>query len=693
MTEINLSTFLQYIKNVGPARAKVLSEIGLEDSEDLLYYFPRRHLDRTTVTAISLLKKDMITTIVGKVETCGERKTRKGKLFQAILSDGTGFLTLLWFNGVPYIKKSIKIGDQFAVHGKIEFYNGLQIVHPEYDKLNIDDDPLNTGSVIPLYPLTQELQKAGIENRFFRKIIRRMLKEINNIPDFFPPKFLQKNKLVSRYEALHWIHFADKEKDVKRAIYRLKFDEHFFLQLLMALKKESNCRVGTKPLDKTGPHVKLIYDQLNFELTDAQNRVLKEIRTDLGKPITMNRLLQGDVGSGKTIVAVLAAAIAIGNNVQIAVMAPTEILVRQHYESFKKFSEIGKITCAILVGNTKEGERKKVIDALKTGRIDLIVGTHALIQKDIEFKNLGLVIVDEQHRFGVVQRGDLVEKGLNPHFLAMTATPIPRTLAITYHGDMDLSIIDELPKHRKPVITKKIDPERLKNVYNFMNNEVSKGRQCMIVYPLVEETEKSDLAAAVEAYETLSRTAFTDVNVGLIHGRMKKEEKDNIMNEFSDNRIKILVSTTVIEVGIDVPNATVMLVEHADRFGLIQLHQLRGRVGRGSEKSYCIFVQRDITENSRKRLDIMERTNDGFVISDEDLKLRGPGEFFGIKQSGFFKYKIADLVMDGPIIKSARKAAFDLVAKDPHLRNRSFIELRRHFLKKYQHMLDFVNIS
>ena len=693
MTEINLSTFLQYIKNVGPARAKVLSEIGLEDSEDLLYYFPRRHLDRTTVTAISLLKKGMITTIVGKVETCGERKTRKGKLFQAILSDGTGFLTLLWFNGVPYIKKSIEIGDQFAVHGKIEFYNGLQIVHPEYDKLNIDDDPLNTGSVIPLYPLTQELQKAGIENRFFRKIIRGMLKEINNISDFFPSEFLQKHKLVSRYEALHWIHFADKEKDVKRAIYRLKFDEHFFLQLLMALKKESNCRVGTKPLDKTGPHVKLIYDQLNFELTDAQNRVLKEIRTDLGKPITMNRLLQGDVGSGKTIVAVLAAAIAIGNNVQIAVMAPTEILVRQHYESFKKFSEIGKITCAILVGNTKEGERKKVIDALKTGRIDLIVGTHALIQKDIEFKNLGLVIVDEQHRFGVAQRGDLVEKGLNPHFLAMTATPIPRTLAITYHGDMDLSIIDELPKHRKPVITKKIGPERLKNVYNFMNNEVSKGRQCMIVYPLVEETEKSDLAAAVEAYETLSRTAFTDVNVGLIHGRMKKEEKDNIMNEFSDNRIKILVSTTVIEVGIDVPNATVMLVEHADRFGLIQLHQLRGRVGRGSEKSYCIFVQRDITENSRKRLDIMERTNDGFVISDEDLKLRGPGEFFGIRQSGFFKYKIADLVMDGPIIKSARKAAFDLVAKDPHLRNRSFIELRRHFLKKYQHMLDFVNIS
>ena len=693
MSEISLSTSLQYIKNVGPARAKVLSGLGLEVSEDLLYYFPRRHLDRTTVTAISLLNKDMVATIVGKLETCGERKTRKGKLFQAVLSDGTGFLTLLWFNAIPFVKKSIKIGDQLAVHGKIEFYNGLQIIHPEYDKLNTDDDPLNTGSVIPLYPLTQELQKVGLENRLFRKIIRRLLKDVNNIPDFFPPEFLQKYTLITRYEALHWIHFAEKERDVKRAIHRLKFDEHFFLLLLMALKKESNCRVGTKSLDKTGPHVKLIYDQLNFELTDAQKRVLKEIRTDLGKPITMNRLLQGDVGSGKTIIAVLAAAIAIGNNVQVAVMAPTEILAHQHYESFRTFSETGKITCAMLVGNTKESERKKVIDALKTGRIDLIVGTHALIQKDIEFKKLGLVIVDEQHRFGVIQRGALIEKGLNPHFLAMTATPIPRTLAITYHGDMDLSIIDELPKHRKPVVTKTIEPGRLKKVYAFILDEVKKGRQCIIVYPLVKETEKSDLASADEAYKVLSEGVFQGCRVSLLHGQMKKEEKDKIMNEFSDNIIQILISTTVIEVGIDVPNATVMLVEHADRFGLIQLHQLRGRVGRGSEKGYCIFVQRNFTENSRKRLAVMEKTNDGFIISDEDLKMRGPGEFFGLKQSGFLKYKIADLVMDGDIIKSARKAAFDLVAKDPHLRNQSFIELRSHFLKQYQHMLDFVNIS
>ena len=347
----------------------------------------------------------------------------------------------------------------------------------------------------------------------------------------------------------------------------------------------------------------------------------------------------------------------------------------------------------MLVGNTKESERKKVIDALKTGRIDLIVGTHALIQKDIEFKKLGLVIVDEQHRFGVIQRGALIEKGLNPHFLAMTATPIPRTLAITYHGDMDLSIIDELPKHRKPVVTKTIEPGRLKKVYAFILDEVKKGRQCIIVYPLVKETENSDLASADEAYKVLSEGVFQGCRVSLLHGQMKKEEKDKTMNEFSDNIIQILISTTVIEVGIDVPNATVMLVEHADRFGLIQLHQLRGRVGRGSEKGYCIFVQRNFTENSRKRLAVMEKTNDGFIISDEDLKMRGPGEFFGLKQSGFLKYKIADLVMDGDIIKSARKAAFDLVAKDPHLRNQSFIELRSHFLKQYQHMLDFVNIS
>ncbi|MFH1853290.1 MAG: ATP-dependent DNA helicase RecG, partial [Candidatus Neomarinimicrobiota bacterium] len=392
-------------------------------------------------------------------------------------------------------------------------------------------------------------------------------------------------------------------------------------------------------------------------------------------------------------VAVLAAAIAVGNGLQVAVMAPTEILAHQHYRSFKKYADAARMTCALLVGNQKAGERRKLLAGLLAGRIDIVVGTHALIQKDVEFAALGLVIVDEQHRFGVLQRGDLTAKGLNPHLLAMTATPIPRTLAITYHGDMDLSIIDEMPKDRIPVTTRVVEPERLPKVYDFISEEVGRGRQCMVVYPLVEETEKSDLAAATEAFEELSRTVFPNLIVGLIHGRLKKEEKDAVMDAFERNEIQVIVSTTVIEVGIDVPNATVMLIEHAERFGLTQLHQLRGRVGRGSDKSYCILVRRNTTDNSCRRLAIMERTGDGFEISDEDLKMRGPGEFYGARQSGFVKYKIADMVTDGPLIREARQAAFGLVAEDPHLRRPENAEIRRRFLKDYQQMLEIVNIT
>jgi len=407
----------------------------------------------------------------------------------------------------------------------------------------------------------------------------------------------------------------------------------------------------------------------------------------------MNRLLQGDVGSGKTIVSVLAAAIAVANNVQVAVMAPTEILAHQHLASFKKYAEMAHMTCAILVGGTPAKERKAILGGLAEGRIDIIIGTHALIQKDVIFKELGLAIVDEQHRFGVLQRGDLTSKGLNPHLLAMTATPIPRTLAITYHGDMDLSIIDEMPKNRIPIVTKVVDEQRLKKVYDFMKDEVAAGRQCMVVYPLVEETEKSDLAAAVEMHANLSGNIFREFKVGLIHGRMKKDEKDVVMDAYGRNEIHILISTTVIEVGIDIPNATVMLIEHADRFGLTQLHQLRGRVGRGSEKSYCILVRRNFTDNSKKRLQIMESTNDGFVISDEDLKIRGPGEFFGIRQSGFLKYKIADMVTDGPILRKARKAAFELVKTDPNLNQSAHELIHTRFMSEYQDKLVQVNIS
>ncbi|NHZ86670.1 MAG: DEAD/DEAH box helicase [Planctomycetia bacterium] len=403
-----LITPIRFIKGVGPARSKALSQAGIETVEDLLYYFPRRHLDRTSITDCKDLKKDSVVTIVGTVKSCGMKIIRRGKLFQALIEDGTGFLTLTWFNGAAYVKKSIKVGDRLAIHGKVDFYRGFQIVHPEYDKLDIDSEPLSTGSVIPLYPLNQTLRSAGLAHRSLRKFIRNIQNQLDNIPDFYTDDFKQKYYLIDRKDALSAIHFAKDVAHLKKAIYRLKFDEHFFLQLGVALKKETLDRIGTNPLNKTGLYAKLIYDQLDFELTIAQKRVLKEIHDDMKKPVMMNRLLQGDVGCGKTIIAILASAIAVGNKVQVAIMAPTEILAHQHFEVFKKYADKAQISTALLVGNLKSKERKSILEALADGRINIVVGTHALIQKDVEFKTLGLVIVDEQHRFGVLQRGDLV---------------------------------------------------------------------------------------------------------------------------------------------------------------------------------------------------------------------------------------------------------------------------------------------
>ncbi|MCH7612704.1 MAG: ATP-dependent DNA helicase RecG [Candidatus Marinimicrobia bacterium] len=686
----DLNTPIQYIKGIGPKRADALSTAGILTVNDILHYYPRRYLDRTTVKSIRDIKKNDEATIVGTIEVCGERKTRKRKLYQAVLSDGTGLITLVWFNGVKYIKNIIQKGDRIAIHGKVEFYNGLQIIHPEYDKLDTDADPINTGTIIPLYPLSAELNKARIDHRSLRRIIKTLADQIQYCTDYLDEEIIRVKNLCSLKNALQNIHFPESLEDLKEAIHRLKFDEHFFLQLLLSLRHRSYQKLGTNPLSKSGPKVKKILDDLAFELTYSQKKVLKEICHDMAKPIPMNRLLQGDVGSGKTIVTILAAVTAVANGVQAAVMAPTEILAHQHYESFKQQLNKVHITCALLVGKQKAAERKQILEAIKNGKVDILIGTHALIQKEVEFKKLGFVVVDEQHRFGVLQRGDLTKKGENPHLLAMTATPIPRTMAITYHGDMDLSIIDEMPKNRMPVVTKVVKESRLKNVYKFMKEEVADGRQCMVVYPLVEETEKSDLAAATEGFENLNNI-FLEIKVGLIHGRMKKDEKDDIMDAYAKNEIHILVSTTVIEVGIDIPNASVMLIEHAERFGLTQLHQLRGRVGRGSAKSYCILVERNITDTSRKRLAIMEKTNDGFVIADEDLKMRGPGKFFSTEQSGFFKYKIADMVTDGPIIRNARQAAQELTKTDPKLENHPLMKER--LLKDYAQYLDTVTIS
>jgi len=656
---LNLLDPLNSLKGIGPSKNDTLIQAGISTIQDLINYYPRKYLDRTNIIPIGRVKNNSQVNIIGKIEAAGLVKGRKRQFFKAILSDKSGMITLTWFNGARYINKLIKIGDRLAVSGKVEFYNKLQIVHPQYDKLNTKEDPLNSGIIMSLYPISGILRKNRIDSLFFRKIIRKIYGELREIPDFFKEDFRKKYNIISLDKALREIHFPHSNTSLDKAIKRLKFNEHFFFQLQMLSRRKLAKKLPTVPLKKTGIQTKMIYNNINFELTNAQKRVLKELKDDLSKPYAMDRLLQGDVGSGKTILAILAASIAVSNNSQVAIMAPTEILSNQHYKSFKKLADLGKMSCAQLIGGMPNKDRKKIISGLKSGKIDIIVGTHALIQKDVIFNSLGLVIVDEQHRFGVNQRISLAQKGVNPHSLTMTATPIPRTLAITYHGDMDLSIIDELPKDRIPITTKTVNKDRLEKIYSFMIDEMNSGRQCIIVYPLVQESEKSDLTAAIEMYNNLSKNIFKKMKVGLLHGKLEKDEKDEIMKDFSNNKINLLISTTVIEVGIDVPNATVMLIEHAERFGLTQLHQLRGRVGRGNKKSYCILVQRKQTENSKKRLQIMESTNDGFVISDEDLKLRGPGEFFGIKQSGFFNFKIANIVSDGNLINQVRNAVFE----------------------------------
>ena len=691
MTSFDIDDPITKLTQIGARRAEALSDYQINSLRELVFYFPRKHLDRTNVTLIKDVSRGHKFNIVGKVETLGENRTRYKKIFQVIITDGTGLLTLTWFNSIRFIKKLFKKGDTVAVHGKVEWYNGFVINHPEFDRLDHNDNPTNTGSIIPIYSLTNELRSAGIEQRIIRKIILQALDSVGSLKDMFNDSFIKVNNLYGLNESLKQIHYPKNIEKLNQAIYRLKFDEHFSLQIFMALVKKNIKNAKTKPLKDVGPYFKTIRDSLSFELTKAQKKVIQEIHSDMKKDACMNRLLQGDVGSGKTIVAILSAALAVGNNVQVAVMAPTEILASQHYESFQKELSKARITCCLLIGKMNKKDREIIIDNIEVGTISVVIGTHAIIQDDVTFNHLGLVIIDEQHRFGVGQRNKLTKKGMNPHFLSMTATPIPRTLSITYMGDMDLSIIDELPMNRIPITTKIIDALRIPKVYSFIKQQIDLGQQCMIVYPLVKESEKNDIAAAVDMYDELNQNIFSDIEMGVIHGRMKSDEKKIIMEDFEKNKIRILVSTTVIEVGIDIPNATIMLIEHAERFGLTQLHQLRGRVGRGAEKSYCILVNRGNSEKSSTRLGIMEQINDGFKIADKDLILRGPGDYIGSQQSGFIKYKIADMITDGAIIRKARKLATDIIDKDPNLENHVLIKKR--VMIDYRDRLNIIKLN
>ena len=672
-----LDTPIQFIKGVGPKRAEVLHSLGISTIKDLLYYFPRKYVDRTSLSTIGSIQEGDEVNLVGRVKSVNLRRMKKGNFVTANVADHTGSIRLMWFNAADYIHQSLKVGDLLTMHGKVAAYKGShQIVHPEYDKLNANEISLTTGFIIPVYPLTDDLKKSGLENRNLRKIIYLALQSVENINDHFDTDLREQFDIQDLNTALRNIHYPKDFVSLEKSVHRLKYDEHFFLQLLLAKRKSKikenkydSIKFKTKSYNK-------ILKNLHFELTGSQQLSLREIVDDFLSENPMNRMIQGDVGCGKTIVSILASAIVVDNNYQVAIMAPTDLLSKQLFKNFKsQFESIG-VECTLLVGSLKPKEKNKVLGEIKSGKSNIIIGTHALFQKDVIFNNLGFVVIDEQHRFGVNQRQKLLSKSNNPNLMAMTATPIPRTLAITYNGDMDLSIIDELPKNRPDIHTSFIEKENLSTAFNFIREKVEDGGKTIIVYPLINESEKQDLSAAVESYEYLRDNIFPDLTVGLMHGKLEDENKNLEMKNFMKGEIDILVSTTVVEVGIDNPNVNVMLINNSERFGLSQLHQLRGRVGRGTMESYCLLCSDSESPKTKERLSIIVNSRNGFEIADEDLKLRGPGEFFGEKQSGFVKFKIADLITDGPIIRDARMKAFEIIKNDANLsqENHSFIK-------------------
>ena len=681
------------INNIGSKKIQIFKSLGIETPLDLLYFFPRKHVDRTSFTKIKNLKKGDLVSIIASVEAFGLRRSKKRNFFELIISDKSGIIKCIWFNGSNYMNKIFSIGDKLIVSGKVDFFKGYQLIHPEYDIINLQDmEPLNSGGIIPIYPSNELLKKVGLESRGLRKIIREILLKYNfEDQEFFEKKIINKENLYPLNLALKNIHFSKNLDELKKSIFRLKFNEHFYIQLLMAYRKVKLKNLPGKEFLYKKSLISQILKNIKFELTNAQKRTLKEIFNDMIKAKVMNRLIQGDVGSGKTIVAIISSYLVVKNKSQVAIMVPTEILARQHLSQLLKYLKNLNVSVGLLVGNLKKKNRVSLLDDIKNGKIDIVIGTHAIFQEDVIFKNLGLIVIDEQQRFGVSQRDKLFKKGNNPDILSMTATPIPRSLAIAYHSDMDISLIDEKPNFRKKIITKVISNNQINKVYDFIKNKIKNGEQCIIVFPLINESEKLDLKAAIIGFEELKKI-FNNLKVELLHGKMDQSEKEIIMNDFSNNKINILVSTTVIEVGIDVPNATVMLIENSERFGLSQLHQLRGRIGRGSKEGYCILNHTNRNENSIKRMEIMESTNDGFKISDYDLKLRGPGEFYGEMQHGFPKMKIGDIINDLEIIKKAKEVASDLIFKDPELKLRKNKKIRANFFKEFKNYMKVENI-
>ena len=687
---VDLTTTINYLKGVGPARAETLGkELNIHTYHDLLYYFPYRYVDRTNVATIATLDpeqpfvvlrgtiRDMHTVATGKVS----------QRLEAIFDDGTGQLMLVWFQGIKWIKESLKTNTDYLLMGKIVEFNGrLQITHPDIEPMG---SVSSTHQFLPVYSNTEKSKGKGITSKGIAHLVDTLFSQMDgHIEELLPDDVLQHFRLMPRHVALRAIHFPQSAAEMQQSILRMKFEELFLMQLEYQFSRVQRRRHSSGyRFNVVGDNLnRFFHEKMPFEMTGAQKRVVHEIWNDMRSGRQMNRLLQGDVGSGKTLVAMLTMLLAVDNGFQACLMAPTEILATQHYNNFVQMLNGLGLRVALLTGSLKTAEKRNLKQQLKNGEVDLLIGTHALIEHDVEFARLGYVVIDEQHRFGVEQRSRLWAKSaVAPHILVMTATPIPRTLAMTLYGDLECSVIDELPPGRQPVLTRHgTDAKRLL-LFDFMRRQIDAGRQIYVVYPLINESEKSDLKDLMDGYEAISRAfPMPRYQLSIVHGQMNAETKAYEMDRFKRGITHIMVATTVIEVGVDVPNATVMVIENAERFGLSQLHQLRGRVGRGGGASYCVLMTRDdLSKSARERIDTMCHTTDGFKIAEADLKLRGPGDLQGLRQSGLLELKLTDLVDDEPVVRATRDTVTDMLKRDPDLLN--YPQLRRYLAQHSTH--------
>lgn len=695
-----LSLDLQYLKGVGPTRAQLLAnELKLRTLRDLLYYFPYKYIDRTKTHRIAELTGGMpfvqLRGTLHRFEILGEGRKRR---LRAIFGDGSGSIELMWFQGIRFMEKQLKAGTEYIVFGKPTLFNqSVSIAHPDLSPT--DSELPYTQGLQAFYSTTERMKRAGVTSQTLQGYIYTLFERLASQPpqEMLPAHITSDLQLLPLYKALQRIHFPQSASDLPEAERRLKFDELFFLQLdILRYAQQRQQRYKGFRFDKVGIFFNRFYHEiLPFELTDAQKRVVREIRIDMNTGRQMNRLVQGDVGSGKTIVALMTMLLAIDNGFQACMMAPTEILAEQHYASIHSFVEALGLRVALLTGVIKGKQRKQLLEDLAQGHIHILVGTHALIEPTVVFSNLGVAIIDEQHRFGVKQRALLWHKNTTPpHVLVMTATPIPRTLAMTVYGDLDVSVIDQLPPGRKPIKTLHFYEDNTAGYFNGIRQELAKGHQVYIVYPLIKESEKTDMQSLEEGYKTICQ-AFPKHNIGFLHGKMKAAEKEIAMQAFAQHKTHILVSTTVIEVGVNVPNASVMVIQSANRFGLAQLHQLRGRVGRGAEQSYCILVTSyKLGENVKRRMQIMLESTDGFVIAEEDMKLRGPGDIEGTQQSGIaFDLRLANLAKDGQLLSQAREQAQIILARDPDMSLPLYQLLWQHLKMTKAHKHNWSSIS